>query len=149
MKLGTLLCGLLLVVGCGFVGCTKDEVKPADPVTPPPAEVTKEKVVVVSFKFDSVKLDAAAEKAIKDAVAEHKAGTKLTIVGYTDSQGSTKYNQKLSEKRAKAVSDYLNLLKVENSFSGKGKTGLLNKDKTKAEHAANRRAEVGFTVVVK
>lgn len=146
MRLVTLLCGIFLV-GCGFVGCTKDEVKPADPVTP--AEVTKEKVVIVSFKFDSVRLDAAAEKAIKDAVAEHKAGTKLTIVGYTDSQGSKKYNQKLSEKRAKAVADYLNLLKIENSFSGKGEEGLLNKDKTKAEHAANRRAEIGFTVIVK
>jgi len=144
MKLVTLLCGILLV---GLVGCTKDEAKPADPVTP--AEVTKEKVVVVNFKFDSVKLDPAGEKLVREAVAARKEGTKVTIVGYTDSQGDAKYNQKLSEKRARAVADYLNLLKVENSFSGKGETGLLNKDKTKAEHAANRRAEVGFTVVVK
>jgi len=146
MKLGTLLCGALLV-GIGLVGCTKDEAKPADPVAP--AEVTKEKVVVVNFKFDSVKLDASAEKLLKDTVATRKEGTKVVVVGYTDSQGSVKYNQKLSEKRAKAVSDYLNKLKVENTFSGKGATGLLNKDKTKAEHAANRRAEVAFTVIVK
>ena len=144
MKLVTLLCGLLLV-GFGF-GCTKDEAKPADPVQ---AEVTKEKVVVVNFKFDSVKLDPAGEKLVKEAVTARKEGTKVTIVGYTDSQGSKKYNQKLSEKRAKAVSDYLNKLKVENSCSGKGEEGLLNKDKTKTEHAANRRAEVSFTIVVK
>ena len=154
-----LLIGMLLL-GLGFVvSCAKDEVKPTDPVvtpstpptpTPTPApEVTQEKVVVVHFKFNSTKLHLDQKKIIKEVVAQHKAGTKLVIVGYTDSQGSKKYNQKLSEKRAKAVAKYLKTLKVESAWSGKGEDKLLNGDKTKAEHKLNRRAEVAFTVVVK
>jgi outer membrane protein OmpA-like peptidoglycan-associated protein len=148
----------MLLLGLGFVvSCAKDEVKPTDPVvtpstppTPTPApEVVKEKVVVVHFKFNSTKLHLDQKKIIKDVVAQHKAGTKLVIVGYTDSQGSNKYNQKLSEKRAKAVAKYLKTLKVESDWSGKGEDKLLNSDKTKAEHKLNRRAEIAFTVVVK
>ena len=156
-----LLIGMLLL-GLGFVAsCAKDEVKPTDPVvtpstpptptpTPTPApEVTQEKVVVVHFKFNSTKLHLDQKKIIKEVVAQHKAGTKLVIVGYTDSQGSKKYNHKLSEKRAKAVAKYLKTLKVESDWSGKGEEQLLNKDKTKAEHKLNRRADIAFTVVVK
>jgi outer membrane protein OmpA-like peptidoglycan-associated protein len=149
-----LLLGILLI-GLGFVGCTKDEVKPTDPVvvptpTPTPTpEVTKEKVVVVHFNFNSTRLHADQKKIIKEVVAQHKEGTKIVIVGFTDSQGSKKYNQKLSERRAKAVAKYLKTLKVESDVSGKGEEHLLNGDKTKAEHKLNRRANVAFTVVVK
>lgn len=154
-KLSLVLMGILLM-GIGFVGCSKDEAKPTDPVvvptTPPPppaSEVTQEKVVVVHFNFGSSRLSKADRQLLKDAVDARKAGSKMSVVGYTDSQGSKRYNHKLSEKRAKAVSKYLTSLKVENSWSGKGEHGLLNRDKTRAEHKANRRAEVGFTVVVK
>ena len=158
MKVSRLLLGTLLA-GMVFVGCAKDEVKPADPVTPPappppsepakPAEVVKEKVVTVHFKFDSTRLNADQKKIIKDVVSQRKDGTKVVIVGYTDSQGSKKYNQKLSDKRAKAVSHFLKTMNIESDASGKGEEHLLNGDKTKAEHKLNRRAEIAFTVVVK
>ena len=154
-----LLLGILLAC-VSFVGCTKDAAKPADPVTPTPApaapatptpaaEVTKEKTVVVHFNFNSAKLGKDQKKIIKDAVAGRKDGTKVTLVGHTDSQGSKAFNKKLSEKRAKAVSKYLDSLKVANTWTATGSTDLLNKDKTVAEHKLNRRADVSFTVVVK
>lgn len=152
MKVSRLLLGTLLV-GMVFVGCAKDEVKPADPVTPPsePAkpELVKEKVVTIHFKFDSTRLNADQKKIIKDTVSQRKDGTKVVIVGYTDSQGSKKYNQNLSEKRAKSVSEFLKTMKIESESLGKGEEHLLNGDKTKAEHKLNRRAEIAFTVVVK
>lgn len=150
-----MLLGILLIGFGLMVGCTKDEVKPTEPVvvptpTPTPTpEVEKVKVVTVHFKFDSTRLYVDQKKIIKDVVAQHKAGTKLVIVGYTDSQGSKQYNQKLSEKRAKSVTKYLKTLNVESEWSGKGEEKLLNKDTTKEEHKLNRRAEIAFTVIVK
>lgn len=152
MKKLIVLLGLCVV---SFVGCSKDEKPPVDPVVvptpaPEPAPApTKGKIIIVHFNFSSSVLSKEAKKLIDTAVAEKKADTQMTIVGYTDSQGSKKYNQKLSEKRAKAVSTYLTTLKVASSWSGKGEHDLLNKDKTKAEHKANRRVEIGFTVIVK
>jgi outer membrane protein OmpA-like peptidoglycan-associated protein len=149
MLMRRLLLGMLLI-GLSFVGCTKGEVKTDPVVAPTPApEVTKEKVVVVHFNFNSTRLHADQKKIIKEVVAQHKEGTKIVIVGFTDSQGSKKYNQKLSERRAKAVAKYLKTLKVESDVSGKGEEHLLNGDKTKAEHKLNRRSDVAFTVVVK
>ena len=149
MKKIVMLLGLCLV---GFVGCIKDDPKPVDPVVTPqpePPKPTKEKIVVVHFKFNSIRLSKEDKKLIDTAVAERQAETKMVIVGYTDSQGSKAYNQKLSEKRAAVVSKYLDKLKVANTAGGKGEEGLLNKDLTKADHKANRRVEIGFTVEVK
>ena len=109
----------------------------------------KEKTTVVNFKFNSFKLQDEQKKVIYEAVRQSKDGSKVTIVGYTDSQGSKAYNKQLSKKRAQAVAKYLDTLKVANSWAAGGESRLLNKDKTKAEHAANRRAEIGFVVEVK
>lgn len=145
---------LLSLFGIGFVGCAKDD-KPADPVvtppvvTPEPPPAAEEKIVVIYFKFDSTRLTTEAKKEIDAAIASRQPDTKMVIVGYTDSQGPKKYNQKLSEKRANAVSKYLAKHGVASEASGKGEEGLVNKDLTKAEHAANRRAVVSFTILVK
>lgn len=139
MRLKVLL-GILLAFA--FVGCTHDEPKPTDPVS-------GDKVIVVHFEFNKNTLDDAQKKIISDAVAQKTENTKVVIVGHTDSQGSKEYNQKLSETRAKEVSDYLKTLKVESTFTGAGEEKLLNKDLTKADHKANRRAEITFTVTVK
>jgi OOP family OmpA-OmpF porin len=61
------------------------------------------------FGFDSAKLVPNQPKL--DEVVQVMNGnsdiTSVTIVGYTDRLGSTQYNQKLSERRANAVKDYL------------------------------------------
>jgi len=148
-----LLLGIILI-GFSISSCTHDA-KPTDPVVTPtptepvPAPVTLEKIIVVHFHFDSSHLSSAQKKILKDALSTRKEGAQVLIVGHTDSQGSNKYNQRLSEKRAKAVSKYLKRLKIDSSWTAKGETDLLNADKTKADHKLNRRATVGFTVVVK
>jgi OmpA-OmpF porin, OOP family len=62
------------------------------------------------FGYDKASLQAGA-KPILDAAAEKiKANPEIksvTITGHTDRIGSDKYNQKLSERRAKMVADYL------------------------------------------
>ena len=70
---------------------------------------------------------------------------KASIVGHTDSTGSDKHNQTLSEKRAEKVKSML----VEDgvpadrlSASGKGESMPVASNKTKAGRAENRRIEV-------
>jgi outer membrane protein OmpA-like peptidoglycan-associated protein len=69
----------------------------------------------------------------------------FTIEGHTDSVGSEKSNQLLSERRANAVKDYL----VANGISddrlsavGYGEAQPIDDNKTRAGRANNRRVEV-------
>lgn len=67
--------------------------------------------LLVSFEYASARLSTAAQanlrefaKAVKDPDLE---GAKFVIEGHTDGIGSESYNQRLSEDRAQAVTQYL------------------------------------------
>lgn len=62
------------------------------------------------FGFDKANLKAEGKAALDDAAAKIKANPEIKAVivtGHTDRIGSDAYNQKLSERRAKQVADYL------------------------------------------
>lgn len=61
------------------------------------------------FGFDSAKLQMPQPKLdeIASALSQNSEINDVVITGYTDRIGSDKYNQKLSERRAAAVKDYL------------------------------------------
>ncbi|MGJ7918364.1 OmpA family protein [Massilia sp. LXY-6] len=83
-----------------------------EPVAPPPPPARFEKVTLSAtelFAFDSATLSMPQPK-LDDIAAALQADPSITdvdIVGYTDRLGSTKYNQKLSQRRADAVRQYL------------------------------------------
>jgi len=61
------------------------------------------------FAFDNARL-APNQPKLDDLAAlliNNPSVGNVTITGYTDRLGSTKYNQKLSEQRANAVKQYL------------------------------------------
>lgn len=63
----------------------------------------------VTFAYDDATLDASAKAVLDQAVEilkRHEA-LKVEVAGHTDSRGDAAYNQKLSERRARAVYDYL------------------------------------------
>ena len=71
--------------------------------------------------------------------------TKLTVIGHTDSDGGTSYNQNLSEARSNAVADYLNARGLEGNriiTSGRGEAQPVATNATSAGRAQNRRVEV-------
>ena len=72
-------------------------------------EVQIELPADVLFDFDKYTLRPSARQALDDAAEMIRAKAKGTIriTGYTDAKGNDKYNKKLSERRAKAVRDYL------------------------------------------
>ena len=62
------------------------------------------------FGFNKYNLHADGKQALEDAAAKIKANPAVEMVlvtGHTDRLGSDAYNQKLSERRANAVKDYL------------------------------------------
>lgn len=58
--------------------------------------------VYVTFKFNSAELTDEAKEVLD------KVSGAVTVVAYASPEGSKTYNKKLSERRAYAVSDYLN-----------------------------------------
>lgn len=64
----------------------------------------------VLFAFDSATLTPAARQILAKAAPQLVAaarGKTVQVVGHTDNQGSTSYNQRLSEQRAQAVAAVL------------------------------------------
>jgi OOP family OmpA-OmpF porin len=68
----------------------------------------------------------------------------VDVNGYCDSIGSVRYNQKLSERRADAVTNYLKDHGVTNNLEphGYGKTNFVASNKTAEGRAQNRRVEL-------
>jgi len=77
--------------------------------------------------------------------------TTLTVVGHTDSTGTQAYNQRLSERRALAVAQYLEGKGVNGmrlATAGKGETQPVASNATEAGRTANRRVEIYVEAVV-
>lgn len=101
----------------------------------------------VNFEFDSAKLTGSSTAMLDEAVKilKRHSDLKVEIAGHTDSQGNENYNQGLSERRAKAVADYLiahgaNAANI--SVKGYGESQPIADNGTKEGRAANRRVEL-------
>ncbi|MHA7817551.1 MAG: OmpA family protein [Pseudohaliea sp.] len=101
----------------------------------------------VNFAFDSAELDAASRRALDGIVDTVKAhgGLTLGVIGHTDSTGPEAYNQKLSERRAAAVRDYLVSRGVNADAlvaSGRGESEPVAGNDTREGRERNRRVEL-------
>jgi len=76
---------------------------PATPATPPAAAVPT--TYQVFFDFNRADVDPSARPVIAQAASNAKRGnvTRIMVTGHTDTVGSDRYNQRLSERRADAV----------------------------------------------
>jgi OOP family OmpA-OmpF porin len=91
------------------------EPEPAPAPAPEPVKCTPQMDTITVdaaelFGYDKANLVAAGKAALDDAAAKIKANPEIktvTVTGHTDRIGSDAYNQKLSERRAKQVADYL------------------------------------------
>lgn len=88
------------------------EVIVAAPPPPPPPPARFEKFTLSAtelFAFDSAELRMPQPKLdeIATALGSNSDVNNVVITGYTDRIGSAKYNQKLSERRALSVKNYL------------------------------------------
>lgn len=127
-------------------------VEPVAPVAAAPAPVIKKKIVLRGVNFDTNKSDIRADaQPILDEAA--KALTENTVVqvaveGHTDSRASDEYNQKLSERRANSVRDYLaekGVAKARMTAVGVGESRPVATNDTAEGMAQNRRVELRVT----
>lgn len=135
---------------------------PPPPVAPPPPP-PPQKVVIdlrgVNFKFDRPKkgetnIDPTLKPPASDSIAilsqavdtlNRYPQVQVEIDGYTDSKGSEKYNQGLSERRANIVDAYLTSHGVDASritaVKGFGEADPVDTNNTAAGRQRNRRVE--------
>jgi outer membrane protein OmpA-like peptidoglycan-associated protein len=94
------------------------EVRAAQPALPPPPEPTKAKIVEerieitekVQFAYNKAEILSASDDLLNDVATvmkQHPEVQKIRIEGHASSEGNDKYNKDLSDKRAKAVMEFL------------------------------------------
>lgn len=123
---------------------------PPPPPAPAPAapKVVARLTIHVNFAFDKASIPRADTQELEKAVEFVKKypGYKISIDGYTDSTGPAAYNQRLSERRAAAVKEYLLKHGVEDgeriTAKGYGESNPIASNRTKQGRAQNRRAEI-------
>ncbi|HEU5165865.1 MAG TPA: OmpA family protein [Chitinophagaceae bacterium] len=119
----------------------------------PDAEVVRvgEGIVIefnskILFGFDQSNLTTDARTNLDKLVAilQKYPDTNIEVQGHTDSKGTTRYNQKLSEERASTVSYYLSGKAITTSrltIHGFGETSPKYTNDTDDGQAQNRRVE--------
>jgi OmpA-OmpF porin, OOP family len=120
----------LYSVGLVYRFGAKPAPAPAPVVTPPPApapvvaapppaprfeKYTLSSTELFGFDSDALQLPQPKLDEIAEALKGEGAPREIQIVGYTDRLGSPAYNQKLSERRATSVKNYLVSKGVEGS----------------------------------
>ncbi len=101
----------------------------------------------VNFKFDSSNIEPKSTQILDQAVdaLTNANSVDVRIVGHTDSTGTDAYNQKLSEKRASAVRDYLvehGIVSTRLSVEGQGEQEPIAPNETEEGRYQNRRVEL-------
>ncbi len=115
---------------------------------PPPPKPVDKGPWEIYFAWDSAAIDGAAQRTINTAYTAHRKfkGSTVNISGHADTSGPSKYNQKLSEMRAKAVYEVftLDLLVPEDSVSMKamGEDGLAVLTPDNTREVLNRRVVI-------
>lgn len=121
------------------------------------AEVIREgEGIVIKFKeqvlfaYDRSDLNANAKASLdklRTTLLKYPE-TNITVIGHTDSKGTTKYNQTLSESRANSVATYTSQNGIDNNrltTIGKGETDPIATNETAEGSASNRRVEFVIT----
>lgn len=105
--------------------------------------------LLIHFDFDAYQI--SSENFLQLQKIAHLINTyfdhKVEIIGHTDEKGSDEYNQKLSERRAKTVYDFLiksGVNEKQISWKGKGKKNPLILEKNKKSKQNSRRVEFLF-----
>lgn len=108
------------------------------------------KVDNINYELDKAKLDMKNSRGLQEIIQllqDNKIS--VEIRSHTDARGRAEYNLELSEKRAKAVYDYLikkGINKYTLKYKGYGETMPVNKCKdgvrcSSSQHAENRRTD--------
>lgn len=101
----------------------------------------------ILFTVSSSQLDSDAKFTLNSVktLLDFYTKTSITIEGYASTDGSTAYNQKLSEERAMEIKNYLvsnNIAPERLSIIGYGESRPISNNSTTDGRAKNRRAQI-------
>ncbi|AUN29194.1 OmpA family protein [Niveispirillum cyanobacteriorum] len=119
------------------------------PAPAPAAAPTITRNFTVFFDWDRSVLSADAQQVLQNVARDAKAGkiVQINVAGHADTSGPTDYNQKLSQRRAEAVREYLvsqGLPANQVSVEAKGEADLLVPTADGVREPSNRRAVIVF-----
>jgi OmpA-OmpF porin, OOP family len=139
----------------GHPGCEGYVVAEAPPAAPPPAPTPAPEFVTTTlsaqalFDFDKATLRPEGRQALTAFASQLTAAdasyTSVLVEGHTCSIGTEAYNQGLSERRAKAVADFLVSAGIRPDAIrqvGYGETRPTADNATRAGREQNRRVEI-------
>lgn len=106
----------------------------------------------VTFAVDSITISPSFQTTLDQIATSLKTypDSLVDVYGHTDSTGSDAYNQNLSERRAKAVADYLAMRGVSSArirWQGFGEQYPVASNDTAEGRSLNRRVEIKITPV--
>lgn len=106
----------------------------------------------IFFEFDKSTILQQSYFELRSLISllETYPNMRIEIRGHTDGKGSDSYNQRLSENRAKAVTDYLiskGISEKRLQYKGYGKTLPIDTNDTEEGRANNRRVEFKITAM--
>jgi len=139
-----------LLVSVGMVmplGTASVSAPASAPPPPPPQRITID-LNGVNFDFDRATLRPEAVQILNEAVTilQRYPDIRVEVAGHTDSTGPAEYNQRLSERRAKVVYDFLTGNGISSSRLigpvGYGQTRPIAPNDTREGRARNRRTEL-------
>jgi outer membrane protein OmpA-like peptidoglycan-associated protein len=144
------------ILGVSYLKPRRVELPPPPPPPVEEAEVKreKEKIVItkkVHFEFDKAVIRPISFRildAVVDIMKQNPDIRKVQVEGHCDAKGSDAYNEKLSQRRANAVRDYLIAHGVEADrlvAIGYGESRPVADNGTAEGRARNRRVE--FTIL--
>ena len=143
-----------LLAGISYTKPRVVDLPPPPPEPVPIVRVEEKKIVItqkIHFEFDKAVIRPISFHildAVVDVLKRHPEIQKVQIEGHTDAVGSDEYNQRLSERRAKAVVAYLVQHGVSQSrltAKGMGESVPIDTNDTALGRARNRRTE--FTIL--
>jgi len=123
----------------------------ASPAASAPRPRTEAKInIQVLFDFDSDRLASEGLKSVGQMARAIEqlnlnASSVIVVIGHTDSTGAEQYNQKLSERRARAVLRKLSdsaLIRARIKAEGRGESELRYPGESRDVHRRNRRVEL-------
>lgn len=157
-ELGAILGGVIGGVTGGVIGNKMDKQAREIKEALPGAEVERvgEGIMLtlgdnaIHFDTNKATLSATAKTNLEKLVPvfNNYENTNIVIYGYTDSTGNIDYNQKLSERRANSVKEYLAIKGIENArftTKGLGVEDPIATNETEEGRRKNRRVE--FAIV--
>ncbi len=138
----------IAAAGTGGSATASTTVNVTAPPPPPAPRVVDRLALHVNFDTDKSIIRPADEPELQKAIdfVKKYPGYKIAIEGHTDSRASAAYNQRLSERRAAAVKDYLVKKGVADGARmttvGYGKSRPIANNSTPARRFQNRRVEI-------